>query len=165
MRAEAGHPKPFNLKFIGIGNEDMITDVFEERFTLIYNAVREKHPEITVIGTVGPFYEGTDYEEGWNGHADRGVPMVDEHYYGSRAGLSMFRITTDRYDRNKPKVYLGEYASHVSADTTISKRFDGGFVPYFCGTERGRGIYDFLMPRCWPPGTLHTVESGFDLLQ
>ena len=46
-RAEAGHPKPFNLKYIGIGNEDMITEVFEERFAMIYKAVREKHPEIT----------------------------------------------------------------------------------------------------------------------
>ena len=64
-RAEAGHPKPFNLKYIGIGNEDLITDIFEERFTMLFNAVKEKHPEITVIGTVGPYSEGTDYEEGW----------------------------------------------------------------------------------------------------
>ncbi|WP_373846813.1 alpha-L-arabinofuranosidase C-terminal domain-containing protein, partial [Bacteroides heparinolyticus] len=114
MRAEAGHPKPFNLKFIGIGNEDMITDVFEERFTLIYNAVREKHPEITVIGTVGPFYEGTDYEEGWELATHLGVPMVDEHYYVEPGWLIHNQDYYDRYDRNKPKVYLGEYASHVS---------------------------------------------------
>lgn len=114
MRAEAGHPKPFDLKFIGIGNEDMITDVFEERFTLIYNAVREKHPEITVIGTVGPFYEGTDYEEGWELATHLGVPMVDEHYYVEPGWLIHNQDYYDRYDRNKPKVYLGEYASHVS---------------------------------------------------
>ena len=80
-RAEAGHPKPFNLKYIGIGNEDMITEVFEERFAMIYKAVREKHPEITVVGTVGPFYEGADYAEGWRLATELGVPMVDEHYY------------------------------------------------------------------------------------
>ncbi|WP_373830252.1 alpha-L-arabinofuranosidase C-terminal domain-containing protein, partial [Bacteroides heparinolyticus] len=114
MRAEAGHPKPFDLKFIGIGNEDMITDVFEEHFTLIYNAVREKHPEITVIGTVGPFYEGTDYEEGWELATHLGVPMVDEHYYVEPGWLIHNQDYYDRYDRNKPKVYLGEYASHVS---------------------------------------------------
>ncbi|HEX2630225.1 MAG TPA: carbohydrate binding domain-containing protein, partial [Chitinophagaceae bacterium] len=58
-RIEAGHPPPFNLKYIGIGNEDQITDVFEERFAMIFKAVREKHPEVTVIGTAGPFFEGT----------------------------------------------------------------------------------------------------------
>lgn len=52
-RAEAGHPKPFNLKFIGIGNEDMITPVFVERFKMIFDAVKAKHPEVTVIGTTG----------------------------------------------------------------------------------------------------------------
>lgn len=113
-RAEAGHPKPFNLKFIGIGNEDMITDVFEERFTLIYNAVRQKHPEITVIGTVGPFHEGTDYEEGWKLATRLGVPVVDEHYYVEPGWLIHNQDYYDRYDRRKPKVYLGEYASHVS---------------------------------------------------
>lgn len=113
-RAEAGHPKPFNLKFIGIGNEDMITDAFEERFTMIYDAVRAKYPEITVIGTVGPFYEGTDYEEGWELATRLGVPMVDEHYYVEPGWLINNQDYYDRYDRNKPKVYLGEYASHVA---------------------------------------------------
>lgn len=51
-RAEAGHPEPFNLKYIGIGNEDMITEVFEERFKYIHDRLKEKHPEIVVIGTV-----------------------------------------------------------------------------------------------------------------
>ena len=61
----SGHPKPFNLKYIGIGNEDLITDIFEERFTMIFNAIKEKYPEMIVVGTVGPFNEGTDYVEGW----------------------------------------------------------------------------------------------------
>ena len=82
-RAQAGHPKPFNLKYIGIGNEDLITDIFEERFTMIFNAVKEKYPEVTVIGTVGPFYEGSDYEEGWKFATKMGIPMVDEHYYNT----------------------------------------------------------------------------------
>ena len=112
-RAEAGHPEPFNLKYIGIGNEDLITKVFEERFTMIYKAVREKYPEVTVIGTVGPFYEGTDYEEGWK-LADRlGVPMVDEHYYVAPGWFIHNQDYYDRYDRSKPKVYLGEYAAHL----------------------------------------------------
>lgn len=111
LRAEAGHPKPFNLKYIGVGNEDLITDIFEERFTMIFKAVRAKHPEITVIGTVGPFYEGTDYREGWDLASKLGVPMVDEHYYESPAWFINNQDFYDSYDRSKPKVYLGEYAS------------------------------------------------------
>lgn len=113
MRAEAGHSEPFNLKYIGIGNEDQITDVFEERFTMIYKAIKEKHPEITVIGTVGPFYEGTDYEEGWE-LADRlKLPMVDEHYYNTPGWFIYNQDYYDKYDRSKSKVYLGEYAAHL----------------------------------------------------
>ncbi len=113
VRAEAGHPEPFNLKYIGIGNEDLITDVFEERFTMIYNAVMEKHPEITVIGTVGPFYTGTDYEEGWNLATRLEIPMVDEHYYQPPGWFIHNQDFYDRYDRTKSKVYLGEYAAHL----------------------------------------------------
>ncbi len=113
MRAEAGHPKPFNLKYIGIGNEDLITDVFEERFTKIYNVVREKYPEITIIGTVGPFYEGTDYEEGWKLADKLDIPMVDEHYYNTPGWFINNQNFYDAYDRTKSKVYLGEYAAHL----------------------------------------------------
>ena len=112
-RAQAGHPKPFNLKYIGIGNEDLITDIFEERFTMIFNAVKEKYPEVTVIGTVGPFYEGSDYEEGWKFATKMGIPMVDEHYYNTPGWFINNQDFYDRYDRNKAKVYLGEYAAHL----------------------------------------------------
>lgn len=112
MRAQAGHPAPFNLKYVGIGNEDLINPIFEERFKMIYDAVTDKYPEITVIGTVGPFYEGTDYDEGWRFTTAQGVPMVDEHYYVSPGWLINNRDYYDNYDRSAPKVYLGEYASH-----------------------------------------------------
>lgn len=112
-RADAGHPKPFNLKYIGVGNEDMITDIFEERFTMIYKAIKEKHPEITVIGTVGPTFEGTDYEEGWGIASKLNVPIVDEHYYQSPGWFIHNQDYYDRYDRSKSKVYLGEYAAHL----------------------------------------------------
>lgn len=113
MRAEAGHPKPFNLKYIGIGNEDLITPIFEERFEMIFKAIKEKYPEITVIGTVGPFYEGSDYEAGWKFASRLQVPMVDEHYYNTPGWFINNQDFYDCYDRSKPKVYLGEYAAHL----------------------------------------------------
>ncbi|MEX6689773.1 alpha-L-arabinofuranosidase C-terminal domain-containing protein [Danxiaibacter flavus] len=118
LRAEAGHPKPFNLKYIGIGNEDLISDVFEERFTMIYNAVKKQHPEITVIGTVGPSSEGADYVEGWKLANKLKVPMVDEHYYRSPGWFIYNQDFYDKYDRSASKVYLGEYAAHAPGATS-----------------------------------------------
>ena len=112
-RAEAGHPKPFNLKYIGVGNEDLISDIFIERFTMIYNAIKELHPEITVIGTAGPFSEGSDYTEGWNLANKLQLKLVDEHYYQPPGWYLNNQDFYDRYDRTKGKVYLGEYAAHV----------------------------------------------------
>jgi alpha-L-arabinofuranosidase len=110
-RADAGNPEPFNLKYIGIGNEDLISHIFEERFTLIYDAVTEKHPEITVIGTAGPFSEGADYREGWEIASKLQIPIVDEHYYKSPGWFINNQDFYDKYDRSKSRVYLGEYAS------------------------------------------------------
>jgi alpha-L-arabinofuranosidase len=113
LRAEAGHPEPFHLKYIGVGNEDLISDVFEPRFTMIFNALKKAHPEITVIGTVGPFSEGTDYEQGWKLADKLHVPVVDEHYYQPPGWFVHNQNFYDSYDRSKSKVYLGEYAAHL----------------------------------------------------
>ena len=110
-RAAAGHPAPFNLEYIGIGNEDKITPEFDERFRLIYKAVKENHPEIKVIGTSGPFHSGEDFEKGWKIVNDLKVPFVDEHYYVQPDWLLANQHRYDKYDRNGGKVYLGEYAS------------------------------------------------------
>jgi alpha-L-arabinofuranosidase len=88
--------------------------VFEERFTLIYKAIKEKYPEITVIGTTGPFSQGSDYERGWEFATELGIPIVDEHYYQPPGWFIHNQEYYDRYDRNKSKVYLGEYAAHIS---------------------------------------------------
>ncbi len=112
-RAEAGHPKPFNLKYIGIGNEDLISEVFKERYIMICNAVKEKYPDIIIIGTAGPFYEGSDYVEGWRIATEMNLPMIDEHYYNPPGWYIHNQDFYDRYDRNKSKVYLGEYAAHL----------------------------------------------------
>jgi alpha-L-arabinofuranosidase len=110
-RAAAGHPAPFRLQYLGVGNEENITPAFEERFKMIYNAVKAKHPEITVIGTAGPFHSGEDFDAGWKIVNELQLPMVDEHYYESPDWFLSNLQRYDRYDREKAKVYLGEYAS------------------------------------------------------
>lgn len=116
MRADAGHPEPFNLKYIGIGNEDIISTTFEERYEMICKAIKQKYPNIIVCGTVGPFHDpSADYVEGWKfakAHHDI-IDMVDEHYYESPGWFMHHQNYYDDYDRKGPKVYLGEYASRT----------------------------------------------------
>lgn len=111
MRAKAGHPAPFNMKYLGIGNEDLISDVFLERYTYLINGIRKVHPEITIVGTVGPFWQGSDYEYGWRTAKKENIPVVDEHYYNSPGWYFNHRDFYDNYDRKGTKVYLGEWAS------------------------------------------------------
>jgi alpha-L-arabinofuranosidase len=110
-RAASGHAAPFNLEYVGIGNEDKITPEFEERFKMIYKAVKEKHPEIKVVGTAGPFHSGEDFDKGWKLANDLKVPIVDEHYYTSPEWFISNHYRYDKYPRNAGQVYLGEYAS------------------------------------------------------
>lgn len=111
-RAAAGHPQPFNLRYLGVGNEDVISPLFKERFRMIHDAVKAKHPEIEVVGTVGPYPDGRDFEEGWKFANDLGVPLVDEHYYRPPDWFLENLNRSDSYDRTKTKVYVGEYAAH-----------------------------------------------------
>lgn len=117
-RAQAGHPQPFGLEYLGVGNEDTQTPVFRERFRMIYEAVKAKHPEITVIGTVGPFPDGEDYEAGWKFASEMGLAIVDEHCYRPPQWFWEHLDRFDAYDRSKSKVYLGEYAAHDSGRRT-----------------------------------------------
>ncbi|NMM94598.1 alpha-L-arabinofuranosidase C-terminal domain-containing protein [Bifidobacterium oedipodis] len=110
-RAAMGHPEPFNLEYLGIGNEDLIDPVFENRFQQIFDAVKAAHPEIIVVGTVGPAPSGQDYEAGWAYARKAGVPIVDEHSYQSPSWWFHNLHHYDEADREGPKVYLGEYGS------------------------------------------------------
>ena len=113
VRADAGHPEPFGLKYLGLGNEEKISPEFEERFKFIYDQVRAKYPDIIIVGTAGPgSHPGNgDYEEGWKFATELGVDILDEHYYEQRN----YFLTSRQYDSyprdRQTKVYLGEYAS------------------------------------------------------
>lgn len=113
LRAEQGHPKPFNLKYIGLGNEEKISPEFAERFKYVYDRVTKAHPEIVIVGTAGPgSHPGNpDFENGWKLANELGIPVLDEHYYEPRTYFETNR-QYDKYPRDrKTKVYLGEYAA------------------------------------------------------
>ncbi|MCH5312631.1 MAG: alpha-N-arabinofuranosidase, partial [Prevotella sp.] len=107
-------PEPFNLKYLGIGNEEKISPEFEERFKYIYNKVLEKYPDIIIVGTAGPgSHKGNpDFDNGWRIAEEIGLPILDEHYYEPRDYFLNNQQNYDSYPRDrKTKVYLGEYAA------------------------------------------------------
>ena len=113
-RAEQGHPEPFNLKYLGIGNEEKITKEFEERFKYMYKVIREKHPEIVIVGTAGPgSHKGNpDFDNGWRIAEEIDLAILDEHYYEQKEYFLDNQHNYDNYPRDrKTKVYLGEYAA------------------------------------------------------
>jgi alpha-L-arabinofuranosidase len=113
MRAEAGHPAPFGLKYLGLGNEEKISPEFAERFRYIYKKVTEKYPDIVIVGTAGPgsHPNNPDFENGWKLAEELGMPIIDEHYYEQNKYFLSSR-QYDNYPRDrKTKVYLGEYAA------------------------------------------------------
>ncbi|MEQ9825332.1 MAG: alpha-L-arabinofuranosidase C-terminal domain-containing protein [Puniceicoccaceae bacterium] len=112
VRAAAGRTEPWGLKYLGVGNEDAITPAFEERFRMIHEVLKERHPEIVVVGTVGPFASGEDYDNGWRFANELDLAMVDEHYYVPPQWFWDNLHRYDAYDRSKAKVYVGEYAAH-----------------------------------------------------
>lgn len=110
IRAGLGHKEPFGMEYLGIGNEE-VGEGFRERFPYFVKAVREKYPEIKIIGSSGPFCGGSEYELGWECARQSGADIVDEHYY---MAPEWFIANMHRYDsfRNEPPyVFLGEYAA------------------------------------------------------
>ena len=141
MRADAGHPAPFNLKMVEIGNEDLISTDFEKRYLMICKALKQKHPEIEVIGTVGPFhYPSSDYIEGWKIAKEnkQWIDAVDEHYYEKPGWFINHQDYYDNYDRKAPKVYLGEYAAN--GNNELDRALAEGI--HLCNVERNADVVE-----------------------
>jgi alpha-N-arabinofuranosidase len=111
LRAEMGHPTPFNLKMVGVGNEQWGTQ-YIDRLKVFLKVLREKHPEIAFIGGSGPFSDGQDFDYLWTKMRELNVPLVDEHYYKSPDWFLKNASRYDNYDRKGPKIFAGEYAAH-----------------------------------------------------
>ncbi len=112
VRADMGHPAPFNLKYLGIGNENW-DNVFLDRYAVIAKAVKAKHPEITIISSAGAAPDGPMFELAWKRLPELKAELVDEHYYKPPEWFLSQANRYDRYDRSGPKVYVGEYACHT----------------------------------------------------
>ena len=115
VRADMGHPAPFNLKQIGIGNEQW-GPLYPERLKKFMEQIRAKYPKIKICGSSGPSASGDKFDYGWEQMRKLGVDLVDEHYYMSPEWFRSNAGRYDNYDRKGPKVFAGEYAAHAKHD-------------------------------------------------
>jgi alpha-N-arabinofuranosidase len=111
LRADMGHPAPFNMKMAGVGNEQWGTQ-YVDRLKIFLEILNEKHPEIIFVGGSGPSPDGKDFDYLWKEMRNLDVKLVDEHYYRSPDWFLQNAARYDSYDRKGPKVFAGEYAAH-----------------------------------------------------
>jgi len=112
VRAEMGHPEPFNLKFLAVGNEQWGPE-YPEHLAPFVTAIREKYPDIKLVGTSGPDSEGEQFDYLWPEMKKLGADLVDEHFYRPEEWFLAQGLRYDSYDREGPKVFAGEYACHM----------------------------------------------------
>ena len=112
VRAEMGHPAPFNLKYIGIGNEQWDA-TYPEHLEPFLKAIRAAHPEIKIVGSSGPDSEGKQFDFLWPEMKRLKADLVDEHFYRPYNWFLAQGARYDTYDRKGPKVFAGEYACHA----------------------------------------------------
>jgi alpha-L-arabinofuranosidase len=114
VRAGMGHPEKFNLKYLGIGNEQWGPQ-YIERFKLFQKVLKEKHPEIVLISGSGPFPDGELFDYAHKELKQLGAEIIDEHYYKDINWFKQNATRYDNYDRNGPKIFAGEYAAQSVA--------------------------------------------------
>jgi len=139
VRAEMGHPKPFGMKYIGIGNEQW-GKIFPKHLEAFQTAIKKKYPEIKIVGSSGPSADGEQFDYLWGEMKRLNIDLVDEHYY---KGPEWFLSNANRYDdysRKGPKVFAGEYACHVQPDKKNSFYAALCEAAFLTGIERNADV-------------------------
>ena len=144
VRAKNGHPEPFGLRLLEVGNENANfhfdnnsdqSDHYFERYIQFYKAIKAKYPDVEIIGNVESW--GTD-EPSWR--SQHPVDILDEHYYRSPSWFENNFHKYDSYSRQGPKIYIGEYA--VTQGFGINGHLTAalGEAVYMMGLERNSDI-------------------------
>ena len=121
LRASMGHPEPFNMKFIGIGNEQW-EEQYIDRYKRFESVLKQKHPEIKIVSGSGPNPDGSYFDLAWNELRKLSPALIDEHYYRPPEWFLANAIRYDNYDRKGIKVFAGEYAAHSRESTAAESR-------------------------------------------
>jgi alpha-L-arabinofuranosidase len=120
-RAALGHPEPFNMKMMGVGNENWHQQ-YIDRFALFQKAIKEKHPEIQLVSSAGPSPDDDRFKFAWPKLRDLHADVIDEHCYDLPAWFLNNTHRYDNYDRNGPKVFMGEYAAQSDKVVSVKNR-------------------------------------------
>lgn len=146
LRAANGSAKPFNLKYIGLGNENW-GEIYKRNFEALYKEVKKAYPDITVISSSGTYLEGDAYDYNWSWiNKNYTDTVVDEHYYTNDGYLFDHNDRYDNFDRNGAHVFIGEYAATSSGIGTIQTKSNMNEAveeaSYLTGIERNGDIVD-----------------------
>ena len=143
LRTKLGHPAPFNLKLLGVGNEQWGPQ-YVERYTIFAKAIKTKYPNIKLINSVGPDPDGEKFNFLNDTLRKMKVDILDEHYYRSPNWFLQNTKRYDNYDRNGPKIFAGEYAAQsiatVSADNKNNWQCALSEAAFMTGLERNADV-------------------------
>jgi alpha-N-arabinofuranosidase len=121
LRSDMGHPQPFNLKFLGVGNEQWEPQ-YIERYKVFEKAILSKYPAIKIVSGAGPFAEGEYFDYAWKELKQLKPSLIDEHYYKPPSWFFNNAARYDRYERTGPKIFAGEYAAHSKENPEAESR-------------------------------------------
>jgi alpha-N-arabinofuranosidase len=142
-RAALGHPEPFNMKLLGVGNEQWGPQ-YIERYKAFAEVLKEKHPEIELVSGAGPAPNDQHYQYAWPELRQLGADIVDEHRYAMPDWFLKASKRYDGFERNGPKVFMGEYAAQsvdiCSPDNRNNLRCALAEAAFLTGIERNSDI-------------------------
>ena len=121
LRSDMGHPAPFNLKFLGVGNEQWESQYFE-RYKIFEKAILSKYPNIKIVSGSGPSSDGAYFDMAWKELKQLQPALIDEHYYKPPKWFLDNANRYDNYDRNGIKIFAGEYAAHPKENNNAEGR-------------------------------------------
>jgi alpha-N-arabinofuranosidase len=143
LRGDMGHPLPFHLKLLGIGNEQWEIQ-YIDRFKRFEKIMKQRYPQIKLVAAAGPSPDGARFDFAWKELRQLNADLVDEHYYQSPEWFYKNASRYDQYDRKGPKVFAGEYAAHgkeelkaESKNTWLSALAEAAFMT---GLERNADV-------------------------
>ncbi|MEI9921096.1 MAG: alpha-L-arabinofuranosidase C-terminal domain-containing protein [Bacteroidota bacterium] len=143
LRSDMGHPTTFNLKMIGVGNEQWGPQYFE-RYNEFEKAIHAKYPQIQIISSAGPFPAGELFDYAWDQLKASKAQIVDEHYYNKPEWFLKNANRYDNYDRSGPKIFAGEYAAQsvqtVSPDNKNNWLCALSEAAFMTGLERNADV-------------------------
>jgi alpha-N-arabinofuranosidase len=143
IRAGMGHPNPFNMKFIGVGNEQWGSQ-YIERYKVFVKAIKEKYPDIRIVTGTGPSPSGKDFDYASKELKKLNAQIVDEHYYANPDWFLQNATRYDNYERNSFKIFAGEYAAQskftCSPDNQNNWKCALSEAAFMTGLERNADI-------------------------